>query len=286
MSRTYIALAILCSCWFSEQANAQNDSLPIYEAQMAKLGDSLLGSQRQSVRIDAAKKLIPIVRQALKQPGAIDYPFDKVTYMSKLKPTDGTFRIFGWVLKLDANKYRYFGVVLKRAAEGGSKYYPLFDNSYKYEKGLEDSIFTNETWYGAHYYELHEAINKEQKQYILFGWDGNNNLSNKKIIEVFSFGEDGKPRFGAPLFRYNRNNIVHRVIHEFNSRAIVSVAYDKDRQLIIFPHLVPDDPKNVKERFTYIPDGSYDYFRFKKGMWYFGKDVYAKYKSVLAPKGL
>ena len=40
----------------------------------------------------------------------------------------------------------------------------------------------NNQWIGALYYQL-VTIKEKRNYYVLFGWDGNNDRSNKKIAE-------------------------------------------------------------------------------------------------------
>jgi hypothetical protein len=43
--------------------------------------------------------------------------------------------------------------------------------------------------------------------------------------------------------------------------------YEKKDNLIVYAHLVPLNPVLKGKYEHYVPDGTYDYFEFKKGFW-------------------
>ena len=57
----------------------------------------------------------------------------------------------------------------------------------------------NNQWIGALYYQLVTIKRGKRNYYVLFGWDGNNDRSNKKIAEVLSISRG--LTFGAPILK-------------------------------------------------------------------------------------
>jgi hypothetical protein len=61
--------------------------------------------------------------------------------------------------------------------------------------------------------------------YTLFGWDGATAASNKKVMEIFSFNKQGKPRFGAPIIDMGKGKILNRFILEFSQEASATLNF-------------------------------------------------------------
>ncbi|MGB0428902.1 MAG: hypothetical protein ACPGLV_00415 [Bacteroidia bacterium] len=288
------ALIIFLASLFSIQLFAQEnddvfwtDSLRHYERRLAVIGDSMLNSKSMFVRQANAKKMIKVFRQALKVKGGYNYPFDSLVFISKLRPKDDAFRMFTWILKIDGGKYRYFGVVHMNDPKR-FVYHPLFDRSSNEVPGLAeetnpnsgiiDSVYNNKSWFGMHYYDV--GLVKEKKffglksksYYVLTGWDGNNNISHKKIIDVMYF-KNGEPIFGAPVFEFEGKTQT-RVVLEYNAQAVITLKWHHNDNMISFDHLVPPSKKNIENKFTYIPSGQYDYLLWKNGSWKFEEDLF------------
>jgi hypothetical protein len=288
------ALLIVLISLFSIQAFSQEedetfwtDSLRHYERKLAVIGDSMLNSKSQFTRQGSAKKMIKVFRLALQLPGSYEYDFDSLMFISKLRPEDDAFRIFTWILKLDGGKFRYFGVVHMNDPKR-FVYHPLFDRSSNEvpglaeetnpNSGLIDSVYDNKSWFGMHYYDIGVVKEKkffglrQKKYYMLIGWDGNNNISHKKIIDVMTF-ENGIPTFGAPIFSMEEKTQT-RVVLEYNAQAVITLKWHDDDEMVSFDHLVPPSKKNADNKFTYIPSGQYDYILWKNGIWEFKEDLF------------
>lgn len=233
--------------------------LRAYEDTLAILSDSIVNGRYEYIRVSACHQFIPVFIKALKTPGSFQYSFDSLEEISILISPDQKFRIFTWqILRFDGS-YRFYGAIQMNTKE--MEVYPLFDNS-RFMENIEDSILDARNWYGCRYYNI---IKLKQKKYTLFGWDGNNLKSNRKIIEILHFDDSGSPLFGAALFDFG-DYITHRHIIEYKKGAGVGLNYDTERKKIIFDHLMPEhDQANLKH--TYIPDGSYEGFEYKRKRW-------------------
>ena len=84
------------------------------------------------------------------------------------------------------------------------------------------------------YYSLTPFKRGKKDYYLLLGWDGNNERSNKKIMDVLSISKS--LTFGAPIFRYKKERF-HRYILEYKEDAAVSVQFNNDIESIVFPNL-------------------------------------------------
>lgn len=255
---------------------AQTDSLQAYEKKLKAIGDSMVDAKFQYTRIKALTQYIPTLVQALKFRGSYDYPFADLTFMQKLEPEDHSFRLYSWLLKYDDGTFRYYGAIQFPGEK--LKLIPLRDYSEKLDSAVQELVLDKDTWFGAFYYNIFTSEIKGKKYYILFGFDGNTSGSNKKLIEVLSFDDKNQPVLGAPIFEKDGKTL-SRVIFEFNEEATMLLNYIPDQNLITLDHLVPPNPDSEGFYFTYIPDGTYDYFLFKNGKWIFqNKELFKKYK--------
>lgn len=168
--------------------------------------------------------------------------------------------ILNWNIPLAYGEYKYFGYIFYKDGKNWQKI-KLFDNS---EKALNPELksYSPDNWFGALYYEIIDVKFKQETLYILLGWDGNNQYTNKKIIDVFWF-DDNKPKFGKPIFE-TPNGMANRVIFEYSKEATMSLKYDSKNKLIVFDHLAPYQPGAEGIYEFYGPDLSYDAYQILK----------------------
>jgi len=221
-------------------------------------------------------KFIPKLISALKVKGSFEYPFDSLKIISMLTPTDKKFRIFTWMLEeVDTvgnsliTNYRYYGAIQMNNEEE-FELYGLVDKSTE-TSSPEAQELSPKDWFGALYYNIiQKRTPKGQTYYTLFGWDGNNERSTKKIAEVLYFNKEDKPIFGAPIFEIVRDGkqfVGNRYIMEFKEGSNVGLNYHTDKNIIIYDFLKPEKKETEGEFSTYVPDGTYHGFEFKGGMW-------------------
>jgi hypothetical protein len=104
----------------------------------------------------------------------------------------------------------------------------------------------------------------------LIGFDNNSEMSNKKWIEVLTFNERDEPVFGGKYFTFEKDSIKRdpqfRFNLEYKKEARAILKYDQESKLIIVDHLISetDEPDN---KWTYVPDGDYEAFKWQNGKW-------------------
>lgn len=258
---------------YTGKALSPKDSLRFFERRLISLSESILTAKEQRERTLSTYYFARTLVQALKQPNSYEYPFDSIKkYISILESPDDKFRIFTWSLKhgkdslVTADSFEFFGAIQMHNKER-LELYGLYDSSSKLDKP-EYTELPNRFWYGALYYQIIYTKRRGNKYYTLLGWDGHTMASNRKIIDVLTFDEEGHPRFGAPIFDMDdKKPPKWRVIFEFRDDAVMTLRYVKKKKLIAFEHLIPPDKKAIGMYPTYLPDGSYDYFVFKRGKW-------------------
>lgn len=267
-------LIVFLQVFSQKEQNPYYDSIAKYEKIMIGLGDSLIDGSNEWVRMDALTDFIPIFKHSLKFSGSYNYPFDSLSFIHILHAPDNTFRIYSWVLKFDNRTYRYYGAIHFNDPDK-LKLIPLFDKSSTIPYDMEeDTILNNETWFGCLYYEIGMTKKGKKTYYILLGWDGNNSIGNKKIIEILTFDNEGKPVFGAPIIKIDKTTILNRKVFQYNATAVFALKFLTGTNKIVFDNLVPPEEKNIGKLWSYIPDGSYNYFEIKKGKLVFKKDLF------------
>ncbi len=208
--------------------------------------------------------------KSLKAPYSFQFPFDSLNTISHLYAPDSSFRIFSWQLERDESYYRQEGAIQMKTKDGSLKLFPLFDVS-DYTSAPTDSIRSNKNWIGALYYKIILKEYKSKKYYTLFGYDDNDFSSTRKWLEVLTFDANGQPVFGGDYFDYKDDELkvpqpVDRFLLEYEKDARARLVYDADLDMIVFDHLISESNEPQK-RYTLIPDGDYEGFKWQNGKW-------------------
>ena len=243
--------------------------LPQVEDTLATLSNIILTDSIATNRFIACRQMIPTLVRALKSPNSFDYPFPKIESISIQYPEDSTFRIFTWQLVDERNDVRYYGAIQMNTPE--LKLFPLVDRSFSIENP-ESVMLSADKWFGALYYRVKAFDTPTGKKYLCFGFDADNMFLRKKLVDVLSFGADGKPVFGAPVFQHFDPDGMpsftrSRVFLEYSADAKVKFNYDEAANMIIFDHLVPLGSLYNGQGMALVPDGTYEAYELKDGIW-------------------
>ncbi len=215
--------------------------------------------------------------RALKTKGSFYYSFDSLETISKLYPPDSSFRIFTWQMVINENIIRQHGAIQMKTADGSLKLFPLIDKS-DITINVADTIGNNKGWIGAVYYRIIQNKSGSQNYYTLLGYDENNIRSTRKIIEVLHF-ENDEPVFGGSYFSFENDAIklptVSRYIMEYKKATGARLTYDENLGMIVFEHL-ESESNEPKKKFTLIPDGDYEGFKWNKGKWVHVEKVFTQ----------
>jgi hypothetical protein len=240
------------------------DSIQNYEYQLEGLSYNIINAEDLNERITSCYYFIQTLKEALKVPQSFDYDFTSLKTVSALKPDDDKFRIFTWNLILDSGKYMYFGAIQMNTSDS-LILFGLYDSS-DYNRDLIYGQFDNRHWVGALYYQIHHYKWKKVDYYIVFGWDGQDAKTNRKVIDVLWFDDEGKPNFGKEIFNFD-GDVQARIIFDFSDQTAMLCRYDKNEKAIVFANLVPINPLLEGRYENYVPDGTYDYLKFERGVW-------------------
>lgn len=239
------------------------------EDSIAVAADLLQNSELVQERRKASARIEQLLGQALRMPGSWDYPFDRIPQISVLRPEDGTIRLFTWQLYLDPDHYRHHGFIqLRKQPDNPIR---LQDRSDEYIRP-ETTVGHPDHWLGAVYYNIHACEYKRNRYWLLFGFDGLEAASKRKVVDVLTIDREGNPVFGSPVFQYQdpEGKVMkekQRLVLDYATGSHVRLNYDDHYKMILFDHLMPyaDDRNGLG--LVNIPDGTYEGFRFEKGIW-------------------
>ena len=266
--RTFTFLTLFWLAGTAFPARAQ-ENLGKREDTLKKLSFAIVNAEQAGDRFMADSQFVRTLVRALKTPNSFNYPFDSLEAISHLYAPDSSFRIFTWQFKKDEYVYLQEGAIQMRTPDGSLKLFPLFDASMFTDRAL-DSVRTRRNWIGAIYYRIIQKTWQGRNYYTLLGFDDFSEKSNKKWMEVLTFGADGEPRFGGPFFSFLEDSIRRPTQYRFNiqykKEAGTRFNYDPQMDMVVYDHLVPegDEPKNKD---TYVPDGDFEAFQWKDGKW-------------------
>jgi hypothetical protein len=266
----------------------KNEDFIKAEDSLKVLGNLIRDGENDFIKYNANEKFLTLLESTLLGENSFSYPFDSLNMIARICSPDNKFRIFNWNIKKADNTYEYFGLI-QVWNKKQKKYflYPLKDNSDKIIKP-ESQVLDDQNWYGALYYKLIYSKSGGKKYYTLLGWDGNNLITQKKIIDVLVFNSNDKPVFGASIFKYNKK-VQKRVIFEYSATSSMSLKYEKQymlygkksRKMIVFDRLAPLNPSMEGQYQFYYPETNiFDALIFRMGKWTMLKDVDARMQKM------
>lgn len=227
------------------------------ESQIMVLNDSLRAS----------------VEAFLNEEGTFKLSTDSVPFFGDLYSPDKAFRLLTWDVPFQDGTFTYFCYI--QMADGN--WFELKDQPDHSERA-EYKTFKHDDWLGALYYEIIPFDIKKEQMYLLLGWDGRTNMSNRKVIEVLYFDNRGFPRFGKAVLK-DGPRPKRRVILEYTEDAYTSLRYHPDKKMVIFDHLEPMRPELEGVYEFYAPVSSFDAYELKSKEWEFQEDVDAREKK-------
>jgi hypothetical protein len=240
--------------------------LHTYEDSLVSLSNKFINSENEHDRKSANELFIKTFDATLKIKGSFTYPFDSLKTISVQTSPDKHFRIYTWAVANQDSSFHYFGTLQTE----NSQLLPLNDFSTEI-KHPEDSVTSAQKWYGAEYYKI-VPVYYPKLYYVLLGWKGNNSKTTKKVIDVLTFKEDGKPLFGLAVFD-KAGKTKKRIVFEYTREATMLLRYEPEKKIIVFDHLSPPNPSLKDHLDTYGPDLSYDGYRLKIGRWVFADNL-------------
>ena len=251
-------------------AKTQEDQFINKEKELSKWGEIILNGDNDSIRHDANIQFKNILNDLLNMKKSYKHNFQQIAPLSILQPKNKKFKLFSWFVPQNNGQYTYYGVIQKCNKKGRKCELYYLETIEKLNRENQNKKIPYKSWYGCLYYEIISIKIKKQKYYTLLGWDGNDNLTTKKIIEVLTLDKKQEPIFGANIFNNNQN----RIILEYSNKYSMSLTYDNNLDYIVYDHLEPIDEISINNFEIYAPNLSYDILKKTEVGWQMETNIY------------
>ncbi|MFB6257057.1 MAG: hypothetical protein ABEH38_00055 [Flavobacteriales bacterium] len=251
------------------------------------------------------------MRSLLEQKNAFKSSFPKLgEQIGILYAPDRSFRLFNWNIAYTNGTHAYFAYILRKRENGDPELIELepmrgpSDRNKKSGGGmrkreLERKDLQAGEWLPALYYRIIRKERNGKAFYTLLGWEGKDQLTTRKLIEVLRFDEKGRPKFGLPVFKKaekeqereswrekerkrrrrttragrKKERPKERIIFEYTDDAVMSLRYEKEKDRIVFNQLVPERPDLEGMYEFYGPDLLFNAYAWEAKYWVFKKKV-------------
>jgi len=236
------------------------------------IGEQLISEISDQEKYVANEKFKTTLKELLINEASFEYQFDSLKTISILKENE--LKIYNWALPLNDGTFEYFAFLqLKKEKKGQTfQVIELVDQSDEM-MNPETKVLVPKMWYGALYYKIIYDKKLSKNYYTLLGWDGNNNLTNKKIIDVIDVGNNGTIKLGAPIFK-NKGKTKKRVLFEYSENVVMSLKYHPKEKKIVFDFLVPASSSLEGIYEYYGPSlNRFDAYFFNENKWNYQEDV-------------
>lgn len=261
---------LLFVCFQFTWAQTDEDFV-FFESRLQTLANKILIEESDSLKRVASELLKEDLEELLLLKGSFQYEFESIEQLSILKSSDNKIKIYNWVIPLKDGTFEYCAYIQFLKKRKQQSFVALEDIS-AFVSHEHDKEFTNGDWFGALYFELlHNKFNKKD-YYTLIGWDGNDSLTTKRIVDILHFEEDEIPIWGAPIIKMN-DGTHHRMVLEYSKKTSARMNYNADLEYIIFDHLSPMEGAQIGMYEFYVPSLSFNGLTFKNGKWRFVEDV-------------
>lgn len=232
------------------------------EEQIAELQTSLAEGETEKERLESSEAIAKAIKEAAEVEGIFSHPFDKLVNIGVLESGDGEFRLFNWNVPMDGDRFTYRAILLFSDGDVVE-----LKDSLELTREMETRLLNANEWYGALYYEIHPVKTRKRKYYTLVGWDGNNSLSNKKVLDALVIDKNQNVSLGLDVFQddglYKR-----RRVFEYSDKVIMTLRYVNPKEAIVFDVLEPLQAGLKGQYQFYGPSTVYSgYILEKDGTW-------------------
>lgn len=195
-----------------------------HQKRLASLLELAATAPTDNERYLASEQAVGELTAALDEEGSERWKWQLPTVASVLASPDGQLRIFTWAVVRDNGEFECFGAVQFYNDREEEYQYLLLNDKSEDIMNREESVLSASNWFGAVYQDIIQTSHAGKTYYTLLGWNGVDNLTERKIIEPVVL-RGGVPQFGAPLFRRERN--LRRVVLEYRNDAMVNLSYEE-----------------------------------------------------------
>ncbi len=223
--KTRIILVLMLALVAALPATAQNkERMSAHQQRLAALIERVATAPTDNERYLASEEALGVLTAALDEEASERWQWQLPQYASVLVSPDGHLRLFTWAVVRDDGEYECFGVVQFYNDKDDEYQYLMLNDKSEEIMNREESTLSSDQWFGAVYQDIIQTPMGDRTLYTLLGWNGVDNLTERKVIEPVVI-KGGVPQFGAAVFRRERN--LRRVVLEYTNDAMVHLAYEQ-----------------------------------------------------------
>jgi len=272
MKKVSCFLYILMGCICIQEISAKpvvDLSVSRIERSIALLHDSLAQSKYDEQTLRYAQQMMDTLAKVPATAESFNHPFHQWRFCRLISP-DGRLRIINWNAPLQNGEHVYFGVIWIWNQEESTFYTVVLKDNMRDQDKYETRYMDAQSWPAALYYEIIPHFkgrgNKKCDTYTLMGWDGRDNLTNAKILDVIKITAKDNVRFGEGLFETG-TGMKKRLMFQYADEVSASFKYYPKKKCIVMDHLSPKSSMMEGIFADYGPDGTYDLYQWEKGKW-------------------
>ncbi len=217
-----IMLTLLAVLTFSAQAQ-NKERMQAHQSHLTALIGRVASAPTDNERYLASEEAVGVLAAALQEDESERWQWQLPNYVSVLTSPDKQLRIFTWAVVRDDGEFECFGAVQFYNEKEEEYQYQLLNDKSEEIMNREESLLTADRWFGAVYQDIIQTQMGDRTLYTLLGWNGVDNLTERKIIEPVIL-RGGTPQFGAAAFRRERN--LRRIVLEYTNDAMVNLSYE------------------------------------------------------------
>ena len=242
------------------QAQTEHDAIAFY-------ADVMVHASKPTHRMYASREFYRLFKEYISLPEAREEVLGELPWVTTVIPADSSFRIITWQVE-EEQEFRYYGFIQFPDNEDR----PLIELHDTRVLNSDQAIHDKDTWYGAIYYGIQPFKTKEKDDaYLLLGFNAHTKTLNQRVADVLTVST-GNVVLGKPVFTQDESaETKSRVILEYTDAAYATMRFDREKELVIFDHVIPID---TPEGSVLVPDGSYHGYKYKRGKWVFIDKVF------------
>ncbi len=273
-----LLLLFLFQSLFSGLISAQGtspDSTSLLKRQIAQAAQELIDSL-PDVRMQAHEQLKNDLVKWLSQKESWRHPLEELPTLSVQYAADSSFRFITWQVETPDRHYRHGGIVQRRSSPQA----PVLLHDRPPQARFSEYETTDATdWFGGLCYALYPFETQDgQTVWLCFFYDSYSPYIARKWVDVLHFDTNGKLRFGLPVFAkpdaFGGEDRLSRVLMEYFRQAATRFNYDIELGLIVKEHIIPYGMLPDRSGPAPVPDGSYEGFRYEKGLWKYEEKIF------------
>lgn len=222
-TRLIAFFAVMVLSCMTAQAQSK-EAMQGYQQRLTALLQRVATAPTDNERYLASEEAVHVLAAALEEEGSERWQWQLPTTASVLTSPDRKLRVFTWAVVRDDGEYECFGAVQFYDDREEEYRYELLNDKSEEIMNREESMLKPDNWLGSVYQELIQTTFSGRTFYTLLGWNGVDNLTDRKVIEPVTI-RGGQLLFGGPLFRRERNQ--RRIVLEYTNDAMVNLRYEE-----------------------------------------------------------